>query len=398
MKAQLNEVIFRVIALTALATMALVASDSVYASHCKGKHANDPGCSSPPPPPPPPPPAVTDPKIVYTDDSIWLANADGSGKFEIGPQGGNAKLDAGMRLLYYDSFRGENLFVRPFSIDESGIIVPGEMQTLVFESDLLAGNESVFISPFGIRDWAQGGDQYAYTYYSQQPGDSDGKYRIMVAPIDENHATTPFSEHTLAWDGAYGGGMGDAAWDASGNYLYLLEDFNISGRQDLLVIDVRTNPGTVVATADLRDWIGATGFDPGSNMQTISAGSATGATALQPGSYSFDPGAENPISNDSTSLCLMVSFIDWSLRENPVFTIVFDLPGLFDPASGLSCHSASPLGTAIVDFKGEDFTDSDAAIIGGQSGRRYRGIWIHDIPSAQRTRLTDSGVSPDWSN
>ena len=202
--------------------------------------------------------------------------------------------------------------------------------------------------------------------------------------------------HTVAWDGAPDGGMGSAAWDASGDYIYLFEEFNLGLPQTLLVIDVTTNPGNVVKSIDLEDWIGATGFAPESNPQGLSASYQTGGST---GSYSFKPDIV-PARSD-TSLCLMIPLIDWgfSNRHEARFTMVFDLPYLFDPGSGLSCSLMTTPTATIIDFEGDDFTTGDEGIVGRDWNKRpYGGISIYNLADETRTKIIDDGGFSDWSN
>jgi hypothetical protein len=373
------------------------------AHHCKGNHANDPGCSSPPPPPPPPPPpAAADPKFVFQDEGAWLSNGDGSGVTLLDPDRNGGSLDAGMRALHNGEWWGGNVEVRPYTIDGNGAIVPGDLKILVPESAILAGNEDAFFASFGITDWSPGGDRYAYTYWSRVTAESPGNYRIMVAPIDENNETTPFSQHDLVWDGAIDGGMGQATWDVSGDFIYLLEEFNLGTPQILLVIDVSTNPGAIVASADITPLIEATGFQGDSNGGPVSASFMTG-TPKNPGdpsgSYSFDP--DNPAvpARSDTSLCLMLSLVDWSTRRNDRFVMILDLPAVFEDNPSVNCPIATPASAPILNFAASDFTDDDAGIIGQDTSKnRSTGIWIYDLATGDRTKILNSGVGPDWIN
>jgi hypothetical protein len=218
----------------------------------------------------------------------------------------------------------------------------------------------------------------------------------MVAP---NGTDSPnFADHIVAWNGAPDGGLGFGAWDASGDYIYFFEEFNLGLPQWLIVIDVSTNPASEIIRVELQDYIGATGFAPESNPQHLSASYETGGSA---GGYSFDPENVGVPANSDTSLCLMIPLVDWgySQRHEARFTMIIDLPQLFDPVSGLSCSLTNAPTATILDFDGTDFTTDDAGIIGrDQSKNRNTGVWIYNFSSESRTKIIDSGGYPDWSN
>jgi hypothetical protein len=220
----------------------------------------------------------------------------------------------------------------------------------------------------------------------------------MVSP---NGTDSSFAQHTVVWDGAPDGGLGFAAWDASGDYIYLVEDFNgPSIDQWLLVLDVRTAAGSgdpqanEVARYKLTGLIGATGYEAASQVQTVSASYQVGGSN---GSYSFKPGTV--VARSDTSLCLMISFADWSLRRNNRFPVIFDLPAMFDPMSGLSCSVATQLDLPITNFEGSDFTTLDGEIIGrDMSKNRATGVWIFNMDTGTRKEIIGDGGFPDWSN
>ncbi len=354
-------------------------------AHCAGKHTgNHPHCrGGEDPPPPPDPGGSADPQLVYRDGGMRLANADGSNSTLVLAENSIGSLDApGQRILY----RGFGLDLLTYNV-VNGLIGVIDTTTLVTESQIAGSFQCCNI------DWSQGGDKYMYSYWENTV---DGAiYRIMVSP---GGVTTAFGQHTIAWEGAPDGGLGSPAWDASGDYIYLFEEFNLGLPQILLVIDVRTatptTPGTVVASADLTQLIDNTGFDPASNPQGLSASYQTGDTV----SYSFDPGNAAVLPRSDTSLCLLIPLIDWSTRRNTRFTVIVDLPGIFDPDLGLNCSIAT-LGSPILNFEGSDFTMLDAGIVGQDTSKnRVRGVWVYDFSTGTRTKIIDNGGRPDWSN
>lgn len=355
-------------------------------AHCAGKHTgNHPHCRGGEDPPPPDPGGSADPQIVYRDDGMRLANADGSNSTLVLAANNIGSLDApGQRILY----KGTGLELLTYTVVDGLIDVIGTT-TLVTESEIGGSFQCCNI------DLSQGGDKYMYSYWENTV---DGAiYRIMVSP---GGVTTGFGQHTIAWEGAPDGGLGSPAWDASGDYIYLFEEFNLGLPQILLVIDVRTgtptSPATVVATADLTQLIANTGFDAASNPQGLSASYQTGGAD----SYSFDPDNEAVLPRSDTSLCLMIPLIDWSLggRGRGRFTMIVDLPGVFDPVSGLNCPIAT-LGSPILNFEGSDFTTVDAGIVGQDTSKnRVRGVWVYDFSTGTRTKIIGNGGRPDWSN
>ena len=122
-----------------------------------------------------------------------------------------------------------------------------------------------------------------------------------------------------------------------------------------------------------------------------------------PGAYSFNREDPDLAASSDTSLCLMLSVIDWSLggRGKGRFMVIIDLPQIFDPdssADGLACSTAT-MGEPILEFQGTDFTTGDAGIVGSNARRgKTGGLWIYDLGTGTRTRIIGDGVSPDWSN
>jgi len=347
------------------------------------------------------PPGNADPQVVYRNDGINLANDDGSSQTQIRTGGVQPKLDAPGatgRVIFYDypSLGNLNyLGLIPYSID-AGNIVPGEEQILLTTENISPPGISGKFTSRGLTDWSPGGDRYAYNI-RQDYGDSLGwRYKVMVAP-DGTDSTT-FAEHIVVWDGAPDGGLGFGAWDASGDFIYFFEEFNLGVPQILLVIDITTNPATIVKTKDLTGLIGATGFAPESNPQALSASSSTGGTA---GGYSFDPGNAGVSSRSDTSLCLMIPLVDWgySNRHEANFTMIFDLPALFDSGSGLSCPLMTTPTATVLDFLGTDFMTGDTGIIGTDYGKRpYGGVSTYEFDGGKRTKIINDGGFSDWSN
>lgn len=375
-------------------------SNVAFADHCKGKHRNDPGCDGGTEPPPDPG-GSADPQLIYRDGGFYLANADGTSQTKIWRDDVEPFLDAPrQRVLFLGRpSTGLNyLGLLPYSNDLGNIVV-GNEQMLLNTADISTLTISGKFSGFGLTDWSQGGDKYAYTI-RQDYGDGLGwRHKIMVSPSPDGTSSTTFDEHTVAWDGAPEGGQGPAAWDASGDYIYVFEEFNLNLPQILLVIDITTDPGVVVATADLTDLIGATGFARESNPQGLSASYAIGGST---GGYSFDPDNLTTFPrNPNTSLCLMIPLVDWgwSQRHEARFTMIFDLPALFDPESGVSCPLTTASTATILDFQGADFTTGDTGMV-GRDHRKNRtiGVWIYDMSSGSRTQVVGDGGFPDWSN
>jgi hypothetical protein len=349
------------------------------------------------------------PRIVYRNGGIYLANADGASQTEIRPGGIQPKLDApGGRVLFYDypSLGNANyLGLIPYHLDSGNIVVESE-QILLDQADISPDGIIGKFRSRGLTDWSPGGNKYAYNIY-QDYGDGLGiRNKIMVAPIlvasDGTISTTAFEEHVVAWESAPDGGLGFGAWDASGDYVYLIEDFNgPTAQQWLLVLDVRTNPGTIVRSVDLTDYIGANGFgfSSGSQAQAASASDQTGGLA---GGYSFDPAnIDVVLSRPDTSLCLVIPLIDWGYsNKHPArFTMIFDLPNLFHANSGLSCPLTTGPTATIRDFEASDFTTDDAGIVGTDFGKRpYVGVTILDLSDNSRTKIISDGGYSDWSN
>ena len=330
----------------------------------------------------PPSGGNAEPQIVYRDGGMYLANADGSNRVQISPNNNIGALDApGQRIL----FAGEGLDLLTYE-NNAGVIGNVSVTTLVTESDIGGSFQCCNI------DWSETGDKYMYSYWENT---NDGAiYRIMVAPNGVNSA---FAQHVIVWEGLPNGGLGSPTWDSSGDYIYFFEEFNMGTPQYLLVLDVGsatpTTAANVVATADLTPLVSATGFDPGSNPQGLSAGYLTGGADR----YSFDPGTHD--ARPDTSLCLMIPMVDWSAsRGGSRFVMIVDLPAVFDPDSDASCMKATS-GFPILNFAGTDFTPGDEEIIGQDTSKnRVRGIWIYDLGDSTRRIIIDNGGRPDWSN
>lgn len=141
-----------------------------------------------------------------------------------------------------------------------------------------------------------------------------------------------------------------------------------------------------------------------SAVQTVSASNVTGQdvsdlTSQPIASYSFDPG-DPSTSNSDTSVCLLVSFQDFSRRNVPTFTMIFNLPLILDSGSRLNCPLTTGMTELILDFETADFTTNDAGMIGSNYGKkgRFGGIWSHEFADGTRSKLIRDGGSVDWSN
>jgi hypothetical protein len=359
-------------------------------------------------------PGNADPQIVYRDGGIFLANPDGKSPTEIRSGGVEPRLDAGgMRVLFYDYPSLGNLdylgLIR-YRIDAGNIELVSE-DLLLSTADISTPTISGKFTSRGLIDWSPGGDRFAYNI-RQDYGDGLGwRSKVMVAPdvvlAPDGTSSTNFAEHIEVWNGAPDGGFGFGAWDASGDYYYFLEDFNDpGGDQWLLVLDARSAAGTTnppqneIIRINLTNMIGNNGFGfaADSNAQAISASFVTGGSD---GGYSFDPLNLLDVPRISnTSLCLMLPLIDWSTRKDTRFTMIFDLPVLFDPMSELSCPlTAAPTAT-IEEFQGADFTTVDTGMVGTDYGNkgRYGGISIYNFGDQSRTKIIVEGGGADWSN
>ena len=259
---------------------------------------------------------------------------------------------------------------------------------LLYESDI-GGT----FAPRGVTDWSQAGDKISYTY---RESTIDGSIRrMMVTTIDDFGRIPLFEDHITAYETLPDGGLGFAAWDASGHFIFLaLHNGSCEGCTDLLVLDVREDTedkfenvaDRIVARVSLDPFNG----DGLNSTQWLSAGSKTGT-------YSFDPTGEYPESD--SSLCLMVANAEWGAKPKPVYsTWIIDLPAIFGSGSGQMCPYAN-VGSPIIGFQGADFTTDDAGLVGRDFGKpRPQGIYRHDPISNTLIRIVSSGSRPDWSN
>lgn len=373
-------------------------------AHCKGKHANyEPHCGGTEPPPDPDPGIFSDPQVVYRDGGIYLANDDGAKKTLVRSGGVGPKLDAiNERVLFIDApSYGSQSFVGmiPYTINtETGNIDLGEEQALISAAQL-GGT----ISSEGVSDWSPDGSKYSYSYRTQAVPQGPWVHRMVVAPDPE---AFPFGAHTEVYASEDDGGLNSATWDASGDFIYH-SDSPLDGslQNGLFVIDVSTFPGDTVATFELGPIFVAHGFAAESNVQSMSTSYEIGFDqdiGGIPGEYSFDPGNPNVPATSDTSLCLMLSVIDWSASRGGLrFVVILDLVQTFDPdawADSLRCSIATE-GSPILDFQGNDFTTGDAGIVGPKSGKgKPGGIWIHDLDDGTRTKIISAGGFADWSN
>jgi hypothetical protein len=382
-----------------------VGINTAYA-HCKGKHADyEPHCGGTEPPPDPDPSGPVDPQVVYRDGGIYLADDDGTGKVLIRSGGVGPKLDAiNNRVLFFDYPNLGNInylaFI-PFSFDTDGFIViePEVVPPLVSSGAQLGGK----LSSEGVSDWSPDGTKYSYSYRTQAvPPDGPWVHRMVVAP---DPVEFPEGAHTEVYASEEDGGLNSATWDASGDFIYH-QDTPLDGsfQNGLFVIDVSTSPGNTVATLELGPIFVDAGFSAESNVQQISASYEIGgdySIGGAPGAYSFDSGNELYPASSDTSLCLMLSVIDWSLNRNNRFIVIIDLPKHFDSGAsgdGLSCSIATN-GSAIRNFAGTDLTTDDVGIVGQDTSKnRVRGVWVYDIGSGSRTKIIGDGGFPDWSN
>jgi hypothetical protein len=355
------------------------------------------------------PPGNANPMVAYNTGlkgvaGTYLYNGDGSNPVQILSETERAhgvpRLDApGQRVLYWarNGAVKSDLVVMTY-VNNAGVIEPAPPKLLVPET-AFGPPEEVGGTGRGLIDWAPTGDKYAYTYFFDAASSSTAVYRIMVAPIDGSETTTDFNEHIVAWEIPPGGRMDWAAWDASGRYLYIIEPYD-PGQRLLTVIDVvnvidvdGVSYGDVVASVDITLSTVVAGFDEASSFISVTAGSTVGASN---GGYSFKPG-DGP--NTDTALCLAATFRDDTTRNSQKFTIIYDLPSLFDTGSLESCPSATPPTVPILDFSAADFTDSDGVLIGGSSEKGAKGIWTVDLEDGDtRTQVISKDGSVDWSN
>jgi hypothetical protein len=357
------------------------------------------------PPPDPDPGSSPDPQVVYRDDGIFLANDNGTNRTLVRTSGVGPKLDAiNERVLFIDEpSYGSQSFVGmiPYTINtETGNIDLGEEQALISAAQL-GGT----ISPEGVSDWSPDGSKYSYSYRTQAIVGGPWIHRMVVAPDPEDF---PLGAHTEVYASEDDGGLNSATWDASGDFIYH-QDAPLDGSMPggLFVIDVSASPGRTVAAISLGSIMAAHGFPSGWNVQSMSASYEIGFDqdiGGNPDAYSFDPGNPNVPATSDTSLCLMISAIDWSAPANSSsrFIVILDLVQTFDPVAwgnGLHCSIAT-VDTPILDFQGNDFTTGDAGIIGPNSVKGKPGaIWIHDLDDGTRTEIFNKGgYYADWSN
>jgi hypothetical protein len=343
------------------------------------------------PPDPDPGSGNANPRLVYRDrDNLpasFLANENGSSQTQIRDAGIIGSLDA---PRYRVLFRGDGLDLLTYE-NVGGEIVNVAHTVLLEETDI--GETDIAFAPRGVTDWSQAGDKISYTY---RESTSEGSIRrMMVAAIDESGQIPPFADHITVYETAPDGGLGFAAWDASGNFIFLaLSNGICEGCTDLLVLDVRE--GTEGEFVDVADRIvKQINLDPynGNGVNSIQWLSAGSQTSL----YSFDRSGGYPDSD--SSLCLMVANAEWGAQPNPIYsTWIIDLPAIFDTVSGQMCPYEN-VGSPIIGFQGSDFTTDDAGIVGRDFGKpRPQGIYVHDPDQNELKRIVKVGSRPDWSN
>lgn len=394
---------FLALCLVPVLVLANLSGPAVAAPNCD-RNPDHPKCGGGEPPPSGP----ANPKVAYVKDGgIYLANADGSNRTLI-----RAGSDVKHPALYATPTGGKVLFAIgplgflnflnyvPYEVID-GAIEPGQEVTLMTNVQLDAafpGGSGM--TTFGLMDWSPDGARYAYSFHQQTP---DGAiYRIMVSPT----LTSPFEDHVIVRQGAPDGGQNEAQWDASGDFIYYTEDDNDSPSHDLLVIDVANNPGQVLAVHNIDNNLIAAGGNPAWNGNSEDAGAITGGVAnpanCTPDTcYSFGTGIAP---RGDTSLCLLTRFTDWDSRNNDQYSIILDLPSIFDANAQVSCPVATPPGGAIQRFEAAEFTDNDEGLVGRDQGGKRRqnsGVWTYDLRPATfgtSTRLDADGAHPDWAN
>lgn len=352
-------------------------------AHCKGKHIDyEPHCGgSTEPPDPDPGGGSANPRLVYRDrdnlPATFLANENGSSQTQIWDTGIIGSLDA---PRYRVLFRGVGLDMLAYEII-GGEIVNVSQTPLLQESDVDGRFDSR-----GVTDWSQTGDKISYTY--RESTSSGSIRRMMVTDIDEFGQIPSFEDHIIVYETAPDGGLGFAAWDASGDFIFLQLPKDSNGdSSDLVVLDVRAGVigDRIVRRIDLDLYNGLGVNSP----QWLSAGSKSGL-------YSFDPENNFPVSD--SSLCLMITNANWGAQPNPVYsTWIIDLPFIFNNVSG-QCTYAN-VGSPIIGFQGSDFTTDDAGIVGRDFSKpRPQGIYVHDPNKNELKRIVKVGSRPDWSN
>jgi len=386
--------------LVVIFSVAVMGIDTASA-HCKGKHANyEPHCGGGSEPPSDGG-DLTDPQVAYRDGGIYLANPDGTGSTLIWSGGFGPKLDAiNGRVLFVDRpstgpYDYMRLITYEFDSDQN-------FQT-ISETDLVSdGDLGGVLSSEGVSDWSHDGSKYSYSYRTQAITDGPWVHHMVVAP---DPVEFPDGLHTEIYVSEDNGGLNSATWDASGNFIYH-QDNPLDGSvpNGLFVIDVSSQPGRTVRALSLSSIMEDHGFAPESNVQSMSASFATGADPNNDGPTGAYRFADGEPANSDTSLCLMLSVIDWSGRRGGggSFTIILDLPQIFDPTGatgGLHCTSATN-GVPILNFQGSDFTTDDAEIVGSDTGSKGKsgGISIYDLGDGSRTKIISDGGNSDWSN
>ena len=369
----------------------LLSAGTAYAGKPGGKCSPWPACKDDggdPPPPDPDPGGSADPQLVYREadngPATFLANANGSSQIQIWDTGIIGSLDApGFRIL----FQGVGLDMLTYDN------VAGEIVDVTHTVLLEEGDVGGIFAPRGVTDWSPTGDKISYTYRESTIAGS--VRRMMVADIEVSGQLAAFEDHIIVYETAPDGGLGFAAWDASGNFIFLgLSNGICEGCTDLLVLDVRKGAegefddvtDRIVTRMNLDPFNGG-GFN---SPQSLSAGSLTGT-------YSFDPNGGYPDSD--SSLCLMVANAEWGAQPNPVYsTWIIDLPAIFDTVSGQMCPYEN-VGSPIIGFQGSDFTTDDSGIVGRDFSKpRPQGIFVHDPNTNALTRIVKVGSRPDWSN
>ncbi len=393
----------------ATSAMLLLTASTAYAGK-PDKCSPWPACKDDggdPPPPDPDPGSIPDPQVVYRQGGgIYLADRDGLNRTLIrSDDGWEPTLDAiNKRVLFYDapSYASDSYVgMIPYSVDvETRNIVVGEEQLLISAAQLGAT-----LSPEGVSDWSPDGTKYSYSYRTQADPEGPWVHRMVVAPDPE---VFPAAVHTEIYASEDDGGLNSATWDASGDFIFH-QDNPLDGSlpNGLFVIDVTASPGNTVATLELGPIFVDAGFSEDSNVQRMSASYEVGGDHLigpNLGAYSFDPGNPNVPASSETSLCLMLSVIDWSAkRGGGAFIVILDLVQMFDPAAwaaGLHCSIATNA-TPILDFDGTDFTTGDKGIVGRDRRKnRNTGVWVYDLSlsAGSRTKIVSEGGFPDWSN
>ena len=376
-------------------------------AHCKGKHdvEGHPHCVDGGGHEPPPDAGdLVNPQVAYRDGGIYLANPDGTGSTLIRSGGVGPKLDAiNGRALFFDypglgNINYLGLITYGFDVDNN---FEKRSEVELFSGDDLGGR----LSSEGVSDWSHDGSQYSYSYRTQAIPDGPWVHHMVVAPDPVEYPDgLRDGLHTEFYVSEDNGGLNSATWDASGNFIYHKDHpVDGSGPGGLYVRDVSSDPGSYVAVQSLDSIMIAHGLPPESNVQSLSASYAIGADPNNGGATGAYRFADGEPAYSDTSLCLMVSVIDWSAKPGRSrFMIIVDLPQLFDPtaaANGLHCTIATN-GVPIPNFQGTDFTTDDKGIIGSDTGSKGKsgGISIYNLSDGSRTKIISDGGYSDWSN